>query len=181
MTLIRQVETLPQRSMKYAGSDEATPTEQVVDASAMQRVTMLLRDVGGRLSQLVDYRASGVIITPILPPREEYYLRQNLVLQLQMAQMALLRGDQAIYAGALAEAEGWVPTYFDVESARTRAMIATLDSLSKIDIDRQFPDISGSLRVAREHMVRFQQQPARMVESSDIDLPGNQNAPGDEQ
>jgi uroporphyrin-3 C-methyltransferase len=181
MTLIRHVETLPQRSMKYAGSDDATPAAQVVDASAMQRVTMLLQDVGGRLGQLVDYRASGVIITPILPPREEYYLRQNLVLQLQMAQMALLRGDQAIYAGALAEAQGWVPTYFDVESARTRAMIATLDSLSKTDIDRQFPDISGSLRVAREHMARFQQQSARVVEPSDIDLPGNQNAPGDEQ
>jgi uroporphyrin-3 C-methyltransferase len=181
MTLIRHVETLPQRSMKYAGTDDATPAEQVADASAMQRITMLLQDVGGRLSQLVDYRASGVIITPILPPREEYYLRQNLVLQLQMAQMALLRGDQAIYAGALAEAQGWVPTYFDVESARTRAMIATLDSLLKIDIDRQFPDISGSLRVAREHMARFQQQPARIVEPSDIDLPGNQNAPGEEQ
>jgi len=176
MTLIRQVETLPQRGLRYSPIDDQISVSQAVDVSTAQRFTLLLQEAGARLSQLVDYRASGVVITPILPPREEYYLRQNLVLQLQMAQLALLRGDQAIYAGALAEAQGWVPAYFDVDSARTRAMMATLDGLAGTDIGREFPDISGSLRVAREHMARFQQQPARVM-----DQPGNQKAPGVEQ
>jgi uroporphyrin-3 C-methyltransferase len=183
MTLIRQVERLPQKGMRYTPSDDLIPSTQVLDASIGQRFTMLLQEAGARLSQLVDYRASGVVITPILPPREEYYLRQNLVLQLQMAQLALLRGDQAIYAGALAEATGWVPAYFDVESARTRAMMAMLGNLSEIDIGREFPDISGSLRVAREHMARFQQQPARVMDPREepTSPSGNQKAPGVEQ
>jgi uroporphyrin-3 C-methyltransferase len=179
MTLIRQVETLPQHGARYTRSDDRISVEQVDDASIAPRFMVLLQEAGARLSQLVDYRTSGVVITPILPPKEEYYLRQNLVLQLQMAQLALLRGDQAIYAGALAEAQAWVPAYFDTDSAKTRAMIATLDSLAENDISREFPDISGSLRVAREHMARFQQQPARIIESSD--LPGNQKASGAEQ
>jgi uroporphyrin-3 C-methyltransferase len=172
MTLIRQVEALPQRTMRYASTDDQVVLERAVDASVAQRFSELLREAGARLSQLVDYRASGVVITPILPPREEYYLRQNLVLQLQMAQIALLRGDQAIYAGALAEAQTWVPAYFDVESTSTRAMMAALDGLAKTDIDRQFPDISASLQVAREHMAKFQQQPARMVAPDDKPVPG---------
>ncbi|MFT4632415.1 MAG: uroporphyrin-3 C-methyltransferase [Candidatus Azotimanducaceae bacterium] len=173
MTLIRQVETLPQRGLRYSASDDQTAVRQ---SSGASRFTELMREAGARLSQLVDYRASGVVITPILPPQEEYYLRQNLVLQLQMAQLALLRGDPAIYAGALAEAQRWVPAYFDVESARTRAMMAMLDNLASTDISQEFPDISGSLRVAREHMARFQGQPARVT--APTDLPGNQKAPG---
>ena len=83
------------------------------------------------------------MITPVLPPKEEYYLRQNLVLKFQLAELALLRGDQLIYKNALSEANLWLPLYFDLENSQTRAMQAAIEKLLRVDISRQLPDISG--------------------------------------
>lgn len=154
-----QVDRLRQRTPDY----EAPPVSgiTVTDAGIMDRFMAFMGQVGSRLAALVDYRRDEEVIKPVLPPREEYYLRQNLVFQIQLAQLALLRGDQAIYDASLIEARQWVARHFDPEDAVTRGMITTLGELSGADIDRDMPDVSESLRAVRATLERFHTETER--------------------
>jgi len=157
--LVRQVDQLSQKPQGYVPplSDSAAVAAEPQTFS--QRLWGHVTEAGRRLATLVDYRRDGVIITPILPPAEEYYLRQNLVLKLQMAELALLRGDQVVYAEALADASRWVKTYFDPQSAKTQGVQAGIEALRNVQIARQMPDISASLDSARQMMAKLGQQP----------------------
>ena len=154
-----QVDRLRQRTPDY----EAPPVSgiTVTDAGIMDRFMAFMGQVGSRLAALVDYRRDEEVIKPVLPPREEYYLRQNLVFQIQLAQLALLRGDHAIYDASLIEARQWVARHFDPEDAVTRGMITTLGELSGADIDRDMPDVSESLRAVRATLERFHTETER--------------------
>ena len=113
------------------------------------RLLTLAADAGSRLGRLVDFRRGGIEVQPMLPPKEEYYLRQNLVLKLQMAQLALLKGDDRVYRSSLAEASTWVADAFVPEDAASVAMQEGLSRLSEISVEVVLPDISHSLMAVR--------------------------------
>jgi uncharacterized protein HemX len=105
----------------------------------------------------VDFRRDDVEVKRILPPEEEYFLRQNLVLKLQIAQMALLEGNQSVLQSALGEALVWVSDSFDKENPRTVAVIKSITRLSALQVSVDLPDITSSLRAARSHMAGFKE------------------------
>lgn len=160
--LAGEVEHLRQKQRAFKPREVGAPAQENPDAGFGERVAAFLDRVGERLASLVDYRSDGERITPILPPEEEYYLRQNLVLKIQTAQMGLLRADQSVYTGSLAEAQSWIEQYFDVDDPATTAMLNTLAELGKIDIESDLPDVSGSLREVRRLLSRFHQKAERV-------------------
>jgi uroporphyrin-3 C-methyltransferase len=111
-----------------------------------------------RLTQLVDFRR-GEHIYPILPPGQEAYLRQNLRLKLQMAQLALLDGNQPVYTMSLDEAEAWVSRHFDPLHPVTVGIVERLGALRDAPVAAKLPDISGSLDAVRARMARFHEAP----------------------
>ncbi|MFN3239504.1 MAG: uroporphyrinogen-III C-methyltransferase [Pseudomonadales bacterium] len=149
-----QVPLLQQKQLTF---ERDIPTAHVSDESLSftERLMSLLTRFGAHVASLVDYRAKGEVITPILPPDEEYYLRQNLILKIQLAQLGLLRGNQAIYQQSLNDAAAAVDRHFDAEAALTQSVSATLMQLSALNIARDLPDVSASLREIRQLMARF--------------------------
>jgi len=117
-----------------------------------------LRKAGSRLASLVDFRRDEPEITPVLPPQEEYYLRQNLILKLQVAQLALLAEDKDIFVANIKEAKSWAQDYFDAEDAGTIALLNALDELDGIDVSQKLPDVSQSLREARSLMKKVSKE-----------------------
>jgi len=99
---------------------------------------------------LVVVRHRDEKITPLLPPEESLYLRHNLRLTLQQAQIALLKEEQTLYRTLLEQAIGWVKTHFDQDSARTKSVLTTLSELTAQNIRQQRPDISASLNLLRD-------------------------------
>jgi len=99
---------------------------------------------------LVVVRHQDEKITPLLPPQESLYLRHNLRLTLQQAQIALLKEEQQLFLTLVKQASSWVKTHFDQTHARTQSMLATLDLLAQQNIHQQRPNISGSLTLLRD-------------------------------
>ena len=126
-----------------------------------QQFLSLVNNIFGRVLNSVDYRRDGVAITPLLPPKEEYYLRQNLILKFEMAQLALLRNDQPIYHTSLSEAKLWIVKHFVETDPRTVALVTALDQLVEVEVDRSLPNISGSLRAVRGLLNTLHQQDSR--------------------
>ena len=136
------------------------PEEIPTSASMMDRWVQLVAQAAARLGSLVDFRRRDTEVRPILPPDQAYYLRQNLVLKLQIAQMALLEGEGDVYQMSLNEARDWLENSFDDDATR-QAMTDSLLGLAAVRIGGGLPDISGSLDAARTMLVDFNENLAK--------------------
>ncbi len=158
--LVSQVPLLRRTLPTYQAP--SSTTDQSAEATGyLARFLRLIRHAGNKLAHLVDFRRDEVEIKRILPPKEEYFLRQNLVLKLQIAQMALLEGNQGVFQSALGEAQVWVSDSFDDENPGTVAMLKSITRLSALQVSVELPDIAGSLKAARSQLVRFKEAPKK--------------------
>jgi uroporphyrin-3 C-methyltransferase len=105
--------------------------------------------IRGAFSNLVSVRRTDEQVRPLLAPGQAFFLRQNLRLELEVARLAALRGDRTNYAQSLGNAREWLATYFDVTDAATRSALETLDTLARVELETELPDISGSLDALR--------------------------------
>ncbi|MFT7243165.1 MAG: uroporphyrin-3 C-methyltransferase [Candidatus Azotimanducaceae bacterium] len=156
-----QVDSLEQKHLKFTSTASLAVVAAEEDQTVAARMLALLKRGVERVINLVDYRASGDVVRPILPPAEEYYLKQNLLLKIQLAQLGLLKGNQDIFAKSLSDAVVWMDLYFDPDLASTKSARDTLATLSQTKISRDLPDVSGSLREIRKLMVRFHESDQR--------------------
>ena len=113
----------------------------------------------------MDYRRGNERINPILPPEEEYYLRQNLTLKLEQAQIALLKGNQTAFRYGLEQSKGWIEKYFDPFDITTISMLDTLGDLEAVEVAQRIPDISNSLLQTRQLLSDLHMTPMESSET----------------
>jgi len=112
----------------------------------------------GRAWASVKSAMSGLVkVTPPerakllqLSPDAEFFLRNNIALQLQSARLALLRGEQAIFEQTLDDTSALLGDYFDVTSAQVIGARETIAEVRGQVFTTAVPDISESLRLLRQ-------------------------------
>jgi len=96
-------------------------------------------------------RSSG---PPLIAVEEEYFLIQNLRLELEAMRLALLSNDPTNFQDSSELATNWLQTYFDSDATAVKEMLAELQALQTIQFNPYIPDISGTLRAFRDVMER---------------------------
>jgi len=86
----------------------------------------------------------------ILTPDSEYFLRNNIALQLQSARLALLRGEQAVFEQAIDDTSALLNDYFDTNSEQVVSTLETLAEIRGSVFTTSAPDISESLKLLRQ-------------------------------
>ena len=112
----------------------------------------------GRAWASVKNAMSGLVkVTPPeraklvqMSPDAEYFLRNNIALQLQSARLALLRGEQAIFEQSLDDTSALLNDYFDARSTQVVGALATISEIRGHVFSTDVPDISESLRLLRQ-------------------------------
>lgn len=139
-----QVKQLP----LIASPSFATAAHQSIASAPSQTAwrTALANSVA-TLKALVIIRHHQEPIEPLLNAEQLRYLQQNLQLQLQQAQWAVLHGQKAIYQSSLQQAINEVQNYFASASPQTTAFIQNLQQLQKVDIQPMLPDMTTLLNV----------------------------------
>ena len=155
--LVSQVPELRRPEYAYVQAPAVSETT-AQPVSFLQKLRRMLSSGISRFTNLVDFRRGTPEIKPILPPKEDYYLRQNLILKLQIAQLALLDENESIFHASIAEAQTWVDESFDVNDGGSAAMRDALIKLGATQVASQMPDISGSLQAARAQLYGFDQE-----------------------
>lgn len=89
-------------------------------------------------------------IVPVLPPESSAYVRQNIRLMLERAQLAMLRENVDIYQHSITEARSILLRYFATQE-RAQIIATELQSLAQAKVQTQLPDVSGSLSALREY------------------------------
>lgn len=153
-SLVRSVDELPLR-----GGFKRPEPGQATDPAEREPVDLTTadgwRDLAGQLwadiRGLVTFRRDGAAgQQPLLPPEQQYYLRQNLRLQLEQAQLALLRGEPTVYKQSLEQARAWAQEYFVEDSAAVASLLEDVQALAEQPVRAELPDISEPVRVLRE-------------------------------
>jgi len=154
---LAQVDELPVAGSHYqraaaAGGDTGDGGETATTLAGLGKL------VWKALSELFRVREHDQAVGPMLPPEREYFLRENLRLQLAAARLALLRTDQTQYHSALQTAQQWLERYFDRQNAGVQQLLGRLQELVAVDIAPVMPDVSASLRLLRQQMQLSEQQ-----------------------
>jgi uroporphyrin-3 C-methyltransferase len=107
----------------------------------------MLQDSWEALRSLLVIRRHDRPVPVLLPPKQIYFLKQNLQLRLQTAQLALLQRDQALYADNLEQAANWLQEHFGHDQVAVKSMLDEISALRQEQIAPTLPDTSGSLRL----------------------------------
>ncbi|MDJ0906221.1 MAG: uroporphyrinogen-III C-methyltransferase [Woeseiaceae bacterium] len=139
------VATLP---LRQVGVNEGGPAASAdEEQSGVDRAWESVKQAASGLVRVTPPDETAI---PLLTPDAEYFLRTNLTLQLQVARLALLRGEQAVFEQSLSDADHWLRDYFDTDSAQVRGARATLEEIRGSMTVVAPPDISGSLQLLRQ-------------------------------
>ncbi len=147
--LISAVDRMPLAYQQQIADNQAVaPAAAPKDETAWQKV---LHAIWGELTQLVRIENTEKAAIPLLPPNQEFFLRENLKLSLLSARLALLSRDEVSYRQGLKTAQLWTARYFDTKSSESRLVSDELKKLAASDISIEMPDISDSLRAVRNY------------------------------
>jgi uroporphyrin-3 C-methyltransferase len=139
----------------------AGPAAGAVDEPAWRR---LLRDVWAELRGLVRVEVADRPAAPLVPPPQQYFLRENLRLRLLSARVALVNRDEASFKADVAAAEGWVRQYFDVRTKPVQTLQATLKLIAATPAQGELPDVTRSLEALRLIKLAQDRAPGRPPE-----------------
>ena len=146
--LAKQAAALPLKPVRPAvapsGPAEAEGPET---ASWWRRALRALRQ---ELKGLVVISRSGA--SAVLLPKEAYFLRQNLRLQIEAARLALLLKDGQQFQASLGACRDWLREHFDLGDPAARAALAMLDAAAATDLERAVPSVSRSLQALENYL-----------------------------
>ena len=123
----------------------ATPPAAADDAAWLRA----LRDAWTEVKSLVRVEVADRPAAPLVPPPQQYYLRENLRLRLLTARIALLSHDDDGFRSDVTAANAWVKQYFDMRAKPVQAASATLTQLAATPMPTNLPDIAASLTAIR--------------------------------
>jgi uroporphyrin-3 C-methyltransferase len=156
---IAAVDTLP------LAIDERLPdTSQGRAAPAPEEISpwrRLARDIWSDIRQLVRIEVMDRPVAPLVPPPQQYFLRENLKLRLLSARIGLLNHDAATFKADVAAAESWLRQYFDTRSQPVQAVQATLRQLATTEMPSDLPDLARTLDAARVLRLAAERSPGR--------------------
>ncbi len=160
--LARQAAALPLATPtpeRLAAAPE-TPAAEGAPAETDRPWWASLTDAWEILRGLIVIRQHDDPVQPLIPPEQRFFLTQNLVLQLEQARIALLRGEADIYRERVAQARDWVARYFDGADPAVAESLARLKDLAGRDIAPPLPEITRGLAAIARYRARRAGTPA---------------------
>ena len=149
-TLIASTEELPLMHQQRSVGETTAAGPDTGNESRWQK---LVREIWQELKQLVRIQNTGKAEMPLLPPEQEFFLRENLKLRLLLARMDLLSHDEVAFKHEIRTVQNWLRTYFDVRSGNGMVMQESLKKLGAANINIEVPDINFSLTQVRNYRI----------------------------
>jgi uroporphyrin-III C-methyltransferase len=140
------VASLPLRQQIEVPAEDDAEIEH--ELSGIDRAMASLKSTMG---DIVSVRRTDEAVRPLIAPESAFFLRTNLSLQLQVARLALLRGEQAVFQQSLADTDNWLVNYYDADSAQVQSARKTIAEIGDSLFIITLPDISESLRLLRQY------------------------------
>lgn len=160
--LMGEVDGLPliyqKRVARMAQEQPAPPKDETL-------WQQLVREIWQDIKQLVRIENTGKAEIPLLPPEQEFFLRENLKMRFMSARLALLSRDEVAFRQELKTAQFWTARYFDTGASDGRKVLTDLKKLAAANINIELPDISSSLQAVRSYRLTRESAAERGLQS----------------
>lgn len=103
----------------------------------------------GALAEVAVVHRDQADAAEVLTVQQENLLRENLRLQLRVAELAALRGDAELYGDSLDQVRGWIETYFRTDAAPVAGALERIGDLAARPVAPDLPTIGQALRELR--------------------------------
>lgn len=155
LALMAQQEQLADLPLKQDVEEMAAQNDD--DSSLEGGWQQQLSRLGGELKDLVVIRRHDEALEALVTPEQESYLRQNVRLLLEQAQLALLKTEPKLYQASLDKAITLIERYYDTERDAVKTSLERLESLRDKTIRPELPGISESQQTLKDFIEkRFQ-------------------------
>lgn len=153
--LAQEAAALPLKSVRPAVAPPAPAEAEGPETASWWR--RALRALRQELRSLVVISRSGE--SAALLPKEAYFLRQNLRLQLEAARLALLLKDSQQFQASLRACQDWLRKHFDLGNPAARAALAMVEEAAATDLERAVPSVSRSLQALEDYLAERNANP----------------------
>lgn len=140
-TLADSLESLPR---KQAVPERFAPVA-AAPADELRGWDRAVASVRNALLSIVSVRRTDAPIAPLLTDESVALLVRSLELELQMARLALLRGQAPLLKSSLERVKRSLETYFDTTTPAGADALALVTELASIPAPAALPDVSASL------------------------------------
>jgi uroporphyrin-3 C-methyltransferase len=147
-SLIVSVDELPLVYQPSRATPRSQPTSVTPNESTWRQ---LLSEIWYEAKQLIRIENTGKTEIPLLPPSQEFFLRENLKLRLLTARLALLAHDETNFKQELKTVQRWTMRYFDTQSLPTGNWLAEQQKLAATTLNIELPDLDPSLQAVRNY------------------------------
>jgi len=104
------------------------------------------------IKSLIVIKRTEEVEQALLLPGEEYFLTQNLRLELESARLSVLRADSGNLRASVVLIQSWLRQYFDTNDSAVINVMETLDQMQAIELQPALPDISSSVETLRAYL-----------------------------
>ena len=122
--------------------------------------------VWNQFKDIVVIRRERNEAPPLIAREAEYFLRQNLQLELESMRMTLLGDNAQAFQDSNQQIRDWIEKYFDTQDSRVTAFLAELQAMRAVPFNPYIPDLTSLNRAFNDFMT--QRQPIRAVRQAPV-------------
>jgi uroporphyrin-3 C-methyltransferase len=118
----------------------------------------LANDFWQEMRGLVRIERIDRVEPAMLPPGQNFFLRENIKLRLLNARLALFAHDQQTYRSELYQSSAWIERYFDRNGKSVQISLQTLEQLAATEISIELPNLNESLSAIKRFRAEKEQR-----------------------
>ncbi|PYF77968.1 uroporphyrin-3 C-methyltransferase [Marinomonas alcarazii] len=167
--LYDSVASLPQREPSkewQTNTSETLPENTDSESASVSSVKSALDSFWASIRSLVVINYNHKPIKALLPPAEYQQLITGLQLQLEVAQVALIKGEPAIYQQALSRVAKATTEHFETQSNTVTTFLASLTALQQLNPSPELPLPRESLMSMKSLMKEWNNRGFNKADSS---------------
>lgn len=152
--LISQVDNL-KLNMVELPEEAQEQSSQALSESASDWQDNLKRMWHSFSDGFITVRRRNGSVEPLMSPKQQWYLEENLKSKLMQTQLAVYRQQQQAYEHAIELSSRWIMQFYDRQDSTTEFMLSELDALRNQKVSFEYPQkLSSSNLIIDELLMR---------------------------
>ena len=147
--LQEQITQLSMPALNFEAGKAIIKEESNEDAGFNDKVSLVVSNLFSVITEQYEVQHLDEPVKPLLSTDQRTYLKQNLGLLVEQAQLAAIKGNGSIYQRLLSQAEDWVRGHFNLDAPAAQATLATFQQLSTVELNPEVPDVTESMRALK--------------------------------
>jgi uroporphyrin-3 C-methyltransferase len=157
-SVIEAVDTLPIAIGGRSGGERRAPPASSPSPLSSEYWRALAADFWRDMRDLVRIQRLDRVEPILLPPEQDFFLRENIKLRLLDARLALFARDQSTYRNELLQSCVWIERYFDGNEKTVQNGLQTLRQLAATKISIDLPNLNESLSAIKRFRAEREQR-----------------------